>query len=339
MNKQNQPVQTTLFCGIDVSAKTLAVALHRQDGPFQQREFANSPVGHKQLIAWLLKGGGAVRVALEATGIYSLDVALALDAASDIEVAVLNPKLVNRFAQTLRRSKTDKADAVALAEYSLRMPFVPWRRPSPAALALRAISRHIATLTKQHTAQSNRGHACGGSASTPRCVRQDIKRSMDGLKKRIARLRRDAIALIEQDVEMTRKFQLLMGIKGIAETSAVQLLGELASLDPEMTVRQWVAHTGLDPAHQVSGSSVQKPSRISRHGNSHLRQALFMPALVATRFEPYMKAFYLHLQARHKTKLQALTAVARELLHAIYGLFKTNTAYDGAKLFPEITIA
>jgi len=66
-------------------------------------------------------------VSMEATGIYSLDAALALDAVEGIEVAVLNPKLVNRFAQTLRRSKTDAADAVVLAEYSRRMPFHLYR--------------------------------------------------------------------------------------------------------------------------------------------------------------------------------------------------------------------
>ena len=42
-------------------------------------------------------------MSLEATGIYSLDLAVALDAADGIEVAVLNPKVVHRFAQTLRR--------------------------------------------------------------------------------------------------------------------------------------------------------------------------------------------------------------------------------------------
>jgi transposase len=105
------------FCGIDVSAATLAVAVQRADrGGQEQREFANSAAGHRQLIEWLRKRGSSMRVSLEATGIYSLDVALALDRADGIEVAVLNPKTVNRFAQTLRRSKTDKADAVALAE-------------------------------------------------------------------------------------------------------------------------------------------------------------------------------------------------------------------------------
>ena len=340
MSKESVSSHARAHAGIDVSAVTLAVAVQREDREgFEQREFANSAIGHKQLIGWLLKGGGIVRVSLEATGIYSLDVALALDLAENIEVAVLNPKLANRFAQTLCRSKTDAADAVALAEYSRRMQFVAWQRPGRIELELRTINRHIVALTDEHTRLSNRLHAAGVSKTTPRCVRQDLKHSIDALKKRIAKLRKAALALVEQSETLKMKFKQLIRIPGIAETSALQLLGELAPLDPQMTARQWVAHSGLDPAHQVSGSSVHKPSRISRHGNRYLRRALYMPALVGVRFDPYLKAFYIHLQARHKTKLQALMAVSRKLLHAIFGMFKTGTSYDGAKLFPGLEVA
>lgn len=337
MSKVSVPSQATVFAGIDVSAATLAVAVQQECGQgFQQRECSNSAAGHKQMIAWLLKRGAGVRVSLEATGIYSLDVALALDAAEGVEVAVLNPKTAHRFAQSLGRSKTDSADALALAEYSLRMRFVAWQRPGRSSLELRSISRYIGTLTEEHTRLSNRLHAAKGSRTTPSCVREDLKRSMAGLKKRIARLCREAVAMIRRDAELAGKFEHLVGIPGIAETSAVQLLGELAGLDPEMTVRQWVAHSGLDPEHRVSGSSVHKPSRISRHGNRHLRRALFMPALVGVRFDPHMKTFYNLLQTRHKTKLQALMAVSRKLLHAIFGIFKNRIPYDGTKLFPTL---
>ena len=326
------------FCGIDVSAATLAAAVEQEDRPgsFERREFANSTAGRRQLVAWLRRSCVPVRVSLEATGIYSLDVALALEAAEGIAVAVLNPRRFHQFAETLRRSKTDAADAVALAEYSRRMPFVAWVRPSEACLELRAISRHIATLTEDHARLKNRLHAAEGSAATPRCVLQDLRRSLTGLGKRLLRLRREALAAIGKDAGLERKFHQLTGITGIGELSALHLLGELAGLDQEMTVRQWVAHSGLDPAHQISGSSVHKPSRISRHGNRHLRRALYMPALVGVRFDPHMKAFYNMLQARHKTKLQALMAVARKLLHAIFGIFKTGTDYSGAKLFPNL---
>jgi transposase len=334
MSKVLERSQAAVFTGIDVSAATLAVAVQQEGREgFRQKEFANSSCGHKQLIAWLLQCGGLVRVSMEATGTYSLDVALALDAAEGIEVAVLNPKTVNRFAQTLRRSKTDAADAAALAEYSRRMEFVPWQRPSRGGLELRTLSRHIATLTEDHTRWGNRLHAAEASKTTPRCVLDDLKRARAAIEKRILKLRKEAVAMVSRDAELARKFEQL---KGIGETSAVQLLGELAGLDPEMTVRQWVAHSGLDPVHQVSGSSVRKQTRISRHGNRHLRRALYIPALVGARHDPHMRAFYELLQTRHKTKLQALVAVARKLLHAIFGIFKSGTDYNGAKLFPSL---
>lgn len=339
MSKPIKPQQAMTFCGIDVSAATLAVAVRQEDQRFEERVFDNTAGGHRALIAWLRKGRVAARVSLEATGIYSLDLALALDQAEGIEVAVLNPKLIHRFAQTLRRSKTDSADAQVLAEYSCRMPFAPWSAPELSGLQLRTISRHIQGLVVEHTRQNNRLHAAEKSASTPRCVVSDLKRSMASLKLRIARLRREALELVRRDEAIEKRFELLICIPGIAAISALQLLGELAPLSPEMSVRQWVAHSGLDPSHQVSGTSVHKPSRISRAGNRHLRRALYMPALVAVRRDPHLKAFYETLLSRHKAKLQALIAVARKLLHAIYGILRTQTPYDGSKLFPQLRIA
>ena len=334
--------QPMLFCGIDVSQAALAVAVQPHDHPVEpveQREFANSAAGHKALIAWLGRRKLPVRVSLEATGIYSLDLALALDRAPGIELAVLNPKTANRFAQSLsHRSKTDRADALALAEYSRRMPFTPWRAPNPQALRLRALTRHIATLTEQSAREQNRLHAAQASAETPRLMLADLRRSLAALHKRILRLRRDALAQLRAGDALRQRFELMTSIPGIAQTSALHLIGELAALPPELSVRQWVASSGLDPAHHDSGTSVHRRARISRHGNRHLRRALYMPALVATRHDPHLKAFYDTLLARHKARMQALIAVARKLLHAIYGIFKTLTPYDGAKLFPNLSI-
>lgn len=325
------------YGGVDVSAARLAVAVQRVGSEgMEQHTFANTAAGHRQMIGWLRQRGHRVRVSLEATGVYSLDAALALAAAAGIEVAVLNPKVAHRFAATLRRSKTDAADAVALAEYSLRMPFVPWQRPSRLALELRGVARHIGTLSQEHARLKNQMHAAQVSAATPRCVLQDLRRALSSVEKRIAKLRGEAVRLVASDADLEHRFRLLLAMPGIAETSAVHLLGELAGLDLRMSVRQWVAMSGLDPAHQVSGTSVHRASRISRHGNRHLRRALFMPALVGARFDPHLKAFYNALRARNKAARQALIAVARKMLHAIYGIFKTDTPFDGAKLFPHI---
>lgn len=333
------PSDVFLGCGIDVSAARLVVALESDQGRRLQGSFPNHASGHQALILWLQRNGTAVRVCLEATGLYSLDLALALHAASGIEVGVLNPKKVNRFAATLCRSKTDPADAGVLAEYARRMPFQPWHPPQAAALELRAITRHIAALTQQRTQQSNRLHAASASSSGAGCVQQDLKRSLRDLERRTEKMRRAAVALIAQDTELRSRFALLLSMPGIGEVSALNLLGELALLAPGLTVRQWVAHSGLDPAHHDSGTSVHKRSRISRAGNRYLRRALYMPALVAVRHDPHLRAFYQALVARHKAKLQALMAAARKMLHAIFGMFHGRTPYDGSRLFPAIELA
>ena len=326
------------WCGIDVSEAELAVCLQGEDHVFQQRTFANRAAGHKQLVRWLEKAGAAGCVCLEATGVYSLDVALVLSKAEGMEVGVLNPKKVSRFAATLCRSKTDTADAQVLSEYARRMPWKQWSAPAAGALELRAITRHWAALTKQHTRQQNRLSTAAAASTTPRCVLRDLKRSLRQSAASIAEMQRAALALIGQDPELERRYQLLRSLPGIGEVSAPQLLGELMLLPEGLKVRQWVAHSGLDPAHHKSGSSVEKRARISRAGNSNLRRVLFMPALVASRRDPHLQGFYRQLLERHKRPMQALMAVARKMLHAIYGMFRRGSEYDGALLFPELVL-
>jgi transposase len=327
-----------MFCGIDVSARSLSVALIEQDHGITERQFANNASGHKSLLGWLSRRKAKVRVSLEATGIYSLDLALALDRETSIELAVLNPKLVNRFAQTLRRSKTDAADAVVLAEYSQRMPFTAWQSPEANHLRLRTTGRYIESLVVEQASVKNRLRTAESTATTPRAVLRDLKQAQATLSRRIARMRREAEKLVQQEAELRERFALLVSIPGIAKISALQILSELVLLAPAMTVRQWVAYSGLDPVHHESGTSIHKPSHISRAGNRHLRRALYMPTLSAVRCDPHLRAFHQALRERHKTGLQALMAVERKLLHAIYGIFKNGMPFDGKRLFPNLLL-
>jgi transposase len=338
MNKQVNSFEASVFCGIDVSARTLAVAVVGVRAGSAQREFANTASGHKRLLVWLGSFSALVRVSLEATGIYSLDLALALDADSGVELAVLNPKQVNRFAEALRRSKTDTADALVLAIYSQRMPFVRWQRPSAQHLQLRTLSRYTTTLVREQTALKNRLQTAASTATTPKAVLLDLKQALAATQRRLRKLRAQMQKMILADESLSCRYKQLTSVPGIADISGASILCELLMLAPEMGVRQWVASSGLDPVHQQSGTSVHKPSRISRAGNRYLRTALYMAALSAARYDQHCKNFYLALRERHKTGLQALMAVARKLLHAIYGIFKSNTCYDGQKLFPMMEI-
>ena len=328
-------VMGPVFVGIDVSACTLVVALERDHQPGRQRrEFPNTMAGHQALIQWLSKSATAVQVCIEATGLYSLDLALALHRAEGIEVMVANPRAIADFAKALlQRSKTDQLDAEVMLEFARRMPFVAWQPPSSPQLELRALMRRITGLKLVSQQEKNRLHSVSQSAEITPLVRKDIQSHLVQLERHIEKLEHQAETIVQADRELARQFCHLVSVRGIARVSALHLLAELVVLAPDMTARQWVAHAGLDPRHHESGTSVHKPTRISRAGNRYLRSALFMPALVATQHDPNIRAFYQKLVDHGKTKLQAIVAVMRKLLHALHGMLRTDSDFVGEKFF------
>ncbi len=319
--------------GIDVGARELVVAI-KQGKKTTNATFTNDAEGHKKLSAFLTKRGRSARVCLEATGIYSLDVAFALHNHDRIELMVANPRATSSFAKAMmKRAKTDAVDARTLLAFAERMPFSPWQPPPPAALALRSTTRRMVAISKQLTAEKNRLHAAKHNASLPAFLVTDLKESVKQLKARLSRLEMEALEFIEGSEELSERFELLKSVPGIADRSGLHLLAELLLLPPDMDVRQWVAHAGLDPRPFQSGTSVNKPMRISKAGNLYIRRALFMPALVAIQHDKAVRAFYSRLLHRGKPKMKANIAVMRKLLHAIYGIFKTNTPFDPTKCF------
>jgi transposase len=185
-----------------------------------------------------------------------------------------------------------------------------------------------------HTQENNRAHALRSSQALPALVLRERQRHLRYLEKRMKQLRREARRLIARNPELDRRYQLMLTVPGIGEISALQILGELAVLSDTADARQWVAFSGLDPRIFTSGSSIEKRPRISRGGSHHLRHALYMPALVALRREPHLRRFYERLLSRGKARLQAVVAVMRKLLHALFAMFRANQPYDGSKLCP-----
>lgn len=316
-----------LCTGIDVSAKKLQVAT--DDSEF---EVDNTPEGHQKLIQQLWRSGRKVRVCLESTGSYGLDLALALDRAVGIEVMVLNPRAARNFAKVLmHRSKTDPIDARVLREYVRRMDFAPWHPPTIEKLELRAYGRRMARLIEMRTQEKNRLHAVEYGIQS-QVIRNDIEVHIRYLDRRIEMLEIQAAKLIDQHRHLQVPIARIISVKGIGLHSAILIWGELCVLPQDLTPRQWVAHAGLDPRHFESGT-FQGQTRISKAGNRYLRAALYMPAHNAIQWEPQVKAFSNHLVENGKTKMQAKVAVMRKLLHAIHGMLKNGTTFDGTKFY------
>jgi transposase len=323
------------FCvGIDVSAKKLDVAYRNSKRGIERQTFDNESIGHAELVRHLSKraGGKVIRVVLESTGVYGLDLALALDRAS-FEVMVANPRASSNFAKaTMQRSKTDRLDCAMLLEFAEQMRFKRWQAPSMVQLQVRTISRRVHALMRTIRDEKNRMHAANqvdGTTIVKRSIRDTIKQ----LETQVRKLRAAALELIEAEPPLARRYELLLSVKGIGHISAIAILAELAVLPSDMSDRQWVAHAGLDPREFESGTSIKMPPRISKRGNKYLRSALYLPARVACRFEPGVASFAVRLRTSGKKPLQIHVAVMRKLLHAIHAMFESGQEFDGTRFY------
>ena len=318
--------------GIDVGAEELVMVIRKNGKLFNPQTFTNTRADRARLVMKLVKLPGVI-VCMEATGVYHFDLAVALHDAG-VLVMVINPKSSHNFAKVLmKNSKTDAVDANTLAEYAARMDFVAWTRPSDETIAVRCFSRRITALTTQKAAAKNHLHALTATQETPKAVLRDAKLAITQLQKRIDRLTTEALLLIATHPKLERTLTLLISIKGIAETSAISLMGELLLLPPDLTHREWVKFAGLDPKAFDSGKSVHKKSRISKAGNRNIRAALYMPALSAKQHDPHVRAYFQHLVANGKKPLQAVCAIMRKLIHAIHGMLKNDEPFDNTRFY------
>ena len=320
--------------GIDVSAKELSVVILNKNKASKTLSFTNDGKGHQSLLK-MLKKKKVDRVCLEATGVYHLDVSVLLHDSQCFEFMVINPRAAKHYSEArMSRCKTDAVDAVLLAGFAQHMPFKQWQRPDDNLLNIRACSRRLASLTKHRAQAKNQLHAIQATVTTPDIIVADIKLTIQQVEQQISALRDHALQLISKDEKTSRILTLLLSVKGIAEASAIQLMGELLVLPNDMTARQWVAMAGLDPKLHQSGTSINKKARISKVGNRYLRGALYMPALSASRHDQFVHGYYIHLiEHRGLKKIQAVCAVMRKLLHAIHGMLRTNSTFDSTRFY------
>lgn len=328
MDHSTEPVLLALDIGAKQHAFAWAFQGHKETGVV-----ANTSAALRPFLADLIRRGGSLRVLMEATGIYYLDVAL-MAAEHGAQVSVVNPKAAHAFAKAMQqRNKTDRLDASMLLDFLERMPFIAWTAPCKARLELRCYGRYLVQLTEESTVARNRLHALLSTQSSPAYLRADLKRFIASLEKRIERIRAHALALIEAEPSLHARFDALTTFIGIAEVSAVSLLSELAVLPPTLSSRACVCQAGLDPRVFESGTSVHKTPRISRHGNHYLRRALFHPALTASQHDPLAKAFKQRLLGRGEKKMQANVAIMRKMLTAAWAIVRHPQPYDAAKLY------
>lgn len=306
-----------IVCGIDVSKATLDVF-------FAGRGLVvpNDERGFRRLLGI---AGGAELFVMEASGNYHLALAEWL-CERGRAVSVVNPAQGSHYARALGlRTKNDKVDARMLASFAERVEVPRFEPRSPAEKELRGLVRHREGLVRTAGACRTRLKDPGLGAFE----RAMLEEQVAFLKGQLETCRRRLREMLE-DPELARRFELVRSIPGLGETSALTILAECR---PEAfgSAKRLAAYAGTCPREFTSGTSVKGRPRLSKAGNPGLRRCLYMPALVATRGEGPLAAFYDRLLARGKAPKAALGAVMHKLLRLVFGVLRSGTPFDPQK--------
>jgi transposase len=259
-------------------------------------------------------------VVFEATGANHRAFERAL-AAAGLPAAKIKPRQARRFAEAIGRlAKTDRCDAALLARFGALIE--PAARPvqSPTLDAMRELHTARCALLKDRTAALNRPKAIRSAL----LKRHNVQR-LRQIAAQLAAIDAELLALCAADPDLQERLAILTSIPSIGQASALALLVEMPELGP-LGQPQAASLAGLAPVARDSGQFRGK--RFVRGGRAGLRQALYMPALVATRFNPDLAAKYQALIGAGNPPKLAITAVMRKLLLLAHALLRDRRTWS-----------
>lgn len=313
-----------VYLGIDISKKDFHVALLKvpQQKAFYKK-FTNTSRGFGELLVWLAaKNVSELHACMEATGAYGEELATYLFE-HGFSVSVVNPAQIKAFSSCeLARIKTDKADAQMIARFCLAMRPSLWH-PKPLPIRqLEALQKRLNDVKAMILSEENRLESVNPS------VRKLIEETIAFHRNQLSTLEKKIQEHIDSDPDLRSKKELVTSIAGVGVNTATVALCLLGEAGKFTTARQVTAFIGLNPKDHQSGTSVRGKGHISKTGNSSLRQAFYMPALTAMRFNPVLKKFADRLKQRGKPGKVVVVAVMKKLVHLIFGVLKSQKPFD-----------
>ena len=298
--------------GIDVSKGTLD--LHRRvDGADIQ--FSNDTPGFKHLLKWIGPCAPAL-IVFKATGAYHRGLEKFLNV-HQLPYVKVNPKQARRFAQAVGKlAKTDQVDAEMLARMGSALDLQAQEPPHESLHDLKELLMARRGLIKDQTAAKTRL----ASVTVPLLQRQ-LKQRLTQIARDIAQIDAGMSQQAGKDDAMAERMDILVSIPGVGKLTAITMLVDMPELGT-LDARQAAALAGLAPITQRSGNW-QGVARI-QGGRPWIRRALYMPTLVAVRFNPDLKVKYTQFIAAGKRQKVALTAIMRKLLVMANALLRAH---------------
>ena len=229
-------------------------------------------------------------------------------------------------------TKTDGVDSFVLARYGALLKPAARVPPAPEARMLQALLSRREAIAQDLQRERNRQEKAHAT-DTPERIRQSLSDSIEFLVKQLAEFQQDIDQHIDRHPSLKDDMAWRRSIPAVGPQVGGNLLSVMHSHDFD-SAEQLAAYLGLVPVERQSGSSVLGRARLSKAGPARIRAVLYMAAIVATRHNPHVKTVYERLLARGKSKMSALGAAMRKLVHLCFGVLKTRKPYrpDYAKI-------
>ncbi len=312
--------------GIDVSKDTLVTAMRTSDGVLSVT-FPNTHNGVTALQRQLKTC--SCPVIMESTGRYHLLCAFLLSE-KGYDVRVINPIMAKRFlSASVRKCKTDKADAAGLALMGEIQHDLPRFVASALDLQIRQKMGLLATLEKKLQALLQMMHAyteCQETLSIKTSAAEENMAEciemLQGEKRRLAAEIQELILCDPRKKSMQEIACSIPGISPLTGSLLVQLLS-FSCTDP----KQWIAFFGLDVSQNESGKMKHR-GKLSKRGNSFMRKRLFSAGWGAAMNYPEFRAYYDTLKGKGHSHRAAVVIIARKLLRILFVLLKNGEQFS-----------
>lgn len=276
-------------------------------------QIPNSTTGHTKLLKWIEARSTAL-VVFQATAAYHRQLEQRLSAKA-VPFIKVNPKQARRFTQASGKlAKTDRVDSEMLAKMGVALQLKPKPVQAENLYDLRELLSARRALIKDRTAAKTRR-----ATSTVDLIKAQLDKRLRLIEADIDKIDAQMLELVRKDQNMAKRMEHLISIPGIGTNTALMMLIDLPEIG-SLTNKQVGSLAGLAPMSQSSG----KWQGTDYGGRPNLRHAIFMPALVAIRFNLDMKEKYAALIAAGKEKKVAITAVMRKLLVLANALLRDN---------------
>jgi transposase len=314
--EENVMPSTPIYVGIDVAKAQLDVAV-RPTG--DRWAIPNTEAGRQDVLTRLTALPPTLVLA-DAAGGLELPLVAAL-AAADLPVVVVNPRQVRDFAKaTGQLAKTDALDARALAHFAEAVHPLPRPLPDAATQALTALLARRQQVVAMLVAEKNRL-----SLAAP-TIRPRLQAHITWLERELETLDQDVGEMLRRSPVWREKEELLQSVPGVGPQLARTLLAHLPELGT-LDRKRIAALVGVAPFNRDSGTLRGK--RTIWGGRARVRVPLYMAALVASRHNPAIRAFYHRLCAKGKPKKVALTACMRKLVTILNAIVKHRSRWHG----------